>query len=97
MYARVVRTQSGTPPGGGNAGEFIRENVVPRAREVPGLKKGYWFIDTENRRGLNVSIYESREAIDAAADGIRQLQERASQTTGVQFSEAEVYELVAET
>ncbi|HEY8864596.1 MAG TPA: hypothetical protein VIO37_10550 [Candidatus Dormibacteraeota bacterium] len=94
MFARVIRTEMGdsqTDPG-----KFIRENVVPRAKEQKGLKKAYWLIDSENRRGLNVAIFESLEDIQASQKSLTELQRTAGERTGVRFSPSETYELVAE-
>jgi len=94
VFARVLHTKMGDQQI--DPGTFIRENVVPRARQQQGLKKAFWLVDTKNRRGLNVALFETLEDIEANAEALRQVQQRATEATGVTFADVEIYELVAE-
>jgi len=42
--------------------------AIPRENEIPGLRALYCLIDRETGRGASLSIWESREAMDASEE-----------------------------
>ena len=73
MHARVT-TIKGPPESVDQATQVVRDQVLPRARELPGFKGILSLGDRETGRGLSVTLWESEEAMrasDEAADAMR--------------------------
>jgi hypothetical protein len=49
--------------------KFLREQVVPRVSQAPGLKAGYW-VRLPGNKGTSVIVFESEDAARAVADQI---------------------------
>jgi hypothetical protein len=45
-----------------------QEGAIPRENEMPGLRALYCLIDRETGRGVSLSIWDSREAMDASEE-----------------------------
>jgi len=45
-----------------------QEEAIPRENEMPGLRALYCLIDRETGRGVSLSIWDSREAMDASEE-----------------------------
>jgi hypothetical protein len=75
------------------ADKFSEDTGVPGARSTPGFVSGTWTRDRENRRGVTVMIFESREQADAAAE---QAQTRLPAEAPVHLVSVEVLDVVAE-
>jgi hypothetical protein len=52
------------------AENYLREQIVPRAKQAPGFVAGYWVRTEEEGRG--VIVFESEDAARGAADRIRE-------------------------
>jgi hypothetical protein len=72
------------------AAEFVKANIVPRVKESPGLVGGYWTAP-QGGRGIAISLYETEEAAQGAAEMARNFS-RPDYTTA-QF---EVREVIAQ-
>ena len=68
MHAVVVRVSIGDFE---RAHEGLREQVVPGASQAPGFVAGYWTRSDDGHNGLSMVVFESEEAAQAAAEGIR--------------------------
>lgn len=68
MHAVVVRVSIGDFE---SAQKGLREQVVPRASQAPGFVAGYWTRSDDGHNGLSMLVFESEEAAQAAAEGIR--------------------------
>jgi hypothetical protein len=88
MHAVLVRVTVNDPE---QATKALREQVVPRVREAPGLVAGYW-VRLDGNQGRSIVVFESEDAARAAADQVRE------QTFEfVTLDSVDVYEVVAHT
>jgi hypothetical protein len=85
MYGVVTRV---TINSGEAATSNLRENLVPRVKQAPGFKTGYWL--RKDGSGLSVIICESEEAAEAIRDQIQ-----SAPLDGVSLDDIEVREVVA--
>ena len=54
----------------GRAREFLNEQGIPRLKQAPGFVSGNW-VSLDESSGTSMLIFESEEAAQAAADGLR--------------------------
>lgn len=85
MHGVITRVTIDDPE---TATSHLRENVVPRVKEAPGFKTGYWM--RKDGTGLSVIICESQEAAEALREQIP-----SAMPEGVTLEEIEVREVVA--
>ena len=88
MHAVLVRVTINDPE---QATKVLREEVVPRVRQAPGLVAGYWVRLDENQ-GRSIVVFESEEAANAAADQVRE-----TSFEFVTLNSVDVHEVVAHT
>jgi hypothetical protein len=88
MHAVFVRATLSDPEG---SLQTLREEVVPRVSQSPGLVAGYW-LRPEPNQGRSLVVFESEEAARAAAERVRAL---APET--VTIDSVDVVEVVAHT
>ncbi len=69
MFALVVRVriEAGAEE---NAIEGVRTNLVPRVRQAPGARAGYWLVGDAEGEGMSMVVFDSREQADAAAQTV---------------------------
>ena len=76
MYARVTRAMY-EPERTEDAARYVREEVMPRMQGQSGFKGFYQLIDRQSGRALGISLWESREAMEATAEMARQMRSGA--------------------
>jgi len=69
MHAVIVRS---TLNDFERARTYLREEVVPRVSQAPGLVGAYW-VRAEASQGTSMLVFESEEAARAMADQINQV------------------------
>ena len=72
------------------AESYLREQVVPNAKQAPGFVAGYWVRDEAEGRG--VVVFESEDAARGASERIR---ETIGGNPGVTLNSVTVGEVVA--
>jgi hypothetical protein len=92
MHAVVasVNIASGQFDGARNA---LREEIVPRIKQAPGLVKGYWTTSADKTQGTSCVVFDTKEHADAAA----QMARTGKMPPGVTFVSIDVREVTAET
>lgn len=90
MHAVLTRATINDPE---QATKRLREEVVPRVQQAPGLVAGYW-VRLDGNQGRSIVVFESEEAANAAADQVRAM---ASESEAVTIDTVDVYEVVAHT
>jgi heme-degrading monooxygenase HmoA len=65
MYAGISSGQV-TPDELDAFAQVIREEVIPKARELPGFQGGYWLADREGGHVIGIVLFESEEALRAS-------------------------------
>lgn len=94
MYARVMSGEV-TPDKIETFVGMIRDQVIPRARQLQGFKGGYWLADRDSGTVLGVTLYESAEALEASAEQANRIREEASRGAGLPIPSFQSYEVVA--
>ena len=87
MHAVVVRV---TISDEGDAERALRENVVPSVSQAPGFVAGYWTRKDGSDQGISMTVFESEEAANGAAERVRSMAPEA-----VTVDDVEVREVVA--
>jgi heme-degrading monooxygenase HmoA len=70
-----------------------QEHVKPNVSQRPGLKAAYWLADRESGTGLTLTIWESRDAMEASEQFRQQSQGSTADATGARVT-TERYEVV---
>jgi hypothetical protein len=92
MHARVMRVELGDVDRGAS---FVREKIVPSARQQPGIVAAYWLADRGSGRGLAVTIWQSEDAMLAADAVARQTARTEKEEGSVETATLELYEVIA--
>ena len=72
------------------SGQHVQANVLPRARQAPGIVSGFWMTDMAGAT-LNVMVFESEDAARSALEPVR----TAPRPPSMQVESVEVYEVLA--
>ena len=89
MHAVVVKVNvnDGEP-----ATKYLREEIVPRIKEAPGLVAGYWVRLEKGDEGNSVIVFESEDQAREVAERIRS---NIEENPGVSLKDISVGEVVA--
>ena len=68
MHAIVIKATIGDSE---TAEKGLREQVVPRVSQAPGLVGAYWTRSDDRTNGISMIVFESEEAARGAAEMIR--------------------------
>ena len=90
MHAVVTRV---TVQEGPEATEFLRERIVPGAKQAPGFVAGYWVRLEGGDEGTSVIVFESEDNARAAA---ARIEENVGQNPGATLESVTVGEVVAQ-
>ncbi len=93
MHARVMRVELGDVDRGIS---FVRDQIVPSARQQPGIVAAYWLADRASGHGLAVTIWESEAAMLAADATAREASRTEKEEGAVDAAALEVYEVIAQ-
>jgi heme-degrading monooxygenase HmoA len=94
MFARVTSAQL-SPGQIETFISMIRDQVIPRAQNLPGFKGGYWLVDRSTGKGIGVTLFESEEALDATEAQANRIREEVSRGAGLPTPSFQRYEVVA--
>jgi heme-degrading monooxygenase HmoA len=67
MFARVITAQTGAAGFDGTI--RLAEEQLPRARQMPGFKGYYLLTDADTGKLIIISLWETREQMDAVTAG----------------------------
>jgi hypothetical protein len=96
MFARVVNVR--VPLERVDEGrKMLEEQVIPRVRQLPGLRNAYWLLDRQTGFGRTIFLYDTKEAMQATAEQGKQMREQMQQAIGITFESVEEFEVVAST
>ncbi|HSJ85106.1 MAG TPA: hypothetical protein VLA91_14985 [Acidimicrobiia bacterium] len=93
MYARVTTVQG--PPESADASlKVIREQILPRARDIAGFKGILSLVNRETGKGLTATFWESVEAMKASEEAADKLRDQAvGAVDGSELVSVERYEV----
>jgi hypothetical protein len=91
MYAVVVNVR--IAPGQFEASQkALREQVVPRVKQAPGLVKGFWTVRDDSSQGTSMTVFRTKQDAENAMSMIRS----SPPPPGVTLDSVELREVVAE-
>jgi len=90
MYARVITAQTG--PEGVDGAIRLAEKQLPAAREQPGFKGYYLLTDAETGKLLILSLWKTREQMEAVA-GPSGIRDKGVSATGLTELHLDTYEV----
>ncbi|HEY0816324.1 MAG TPA: antibiotic biosynthesis monooxygenase [Pseudonocardia sp.] len=67
MYARITVLSDGADLDRWR--QIVAEQIAPSAADKPGFVRAVWLLDEEAGTGMSVTLWDSREALDAAEAG----------------------------
>ncbi len=71
--------------------KLLREQTVPRVKQMPGLVKGYWTRSADGVHGTSIVIFGAKQNADEAAAAVR-----ATAPPSVTVESVEVKEVIAD-
>lgn len=92
MHARVMQVGLGDVD---KAISFVRGQIVPAARQQPGIVGAYWLADRDSGHGLAVTLWESKEAMLTADAAAREASRDERKDGAVETATLEHYEVIA--
>jgi quinol monooxygenase YgiN len=93
MFARVITAQAG--PEGFDGAVRLAEQQLPGARQQPGFSGYYLLTDAETGKLIVISLWETREQMDAvtAGAGPSGIRDQRNPATGLTAQHLETYEV----
>ncbi len=82
MYARMTKAQ-GIGSNLETAVQQMREEIVPRVRELDGFKGMIALVDREGDTFVTYTLWETQEALQASAEAANQLRGQALRMIGI--------------
>jgi quinol monooxygenase YgiN len=98
MYARVTAVQ-GSPDRAEEGIQQFRDEVLPVVKAAGGCKGALLLVDRQSGKGLGISLWEDKEAMDASEDAVKGPRQATTQAMGqtgtptVEGYEVAVYEV----
>ncbi|HEY3021110.1 MAG TPA: hypothetical protein VGJ32_13010 [Solirubrobacteraceae bacterium] len=89
MHARVSRYR-------GDAGRLREgfESVTAELERLDGFSHAYFLTDGEHGRAMSITLWSSREALDASAERAHQMRTQATSPSDATIESVESYEVV---
>lgn len=88
MFARVSR-YSGSPEGLRNGFDAVTAEL----EQVEGFVQAFFLVDEEQSRAMSVTMWDSREALDASAERAHSMRTRATEPSNATIEGVESYEV----
>ena len=74
---------------------FFAETDLGGASDAGGFRRAFWLLDRSSGKGVELVIFDSKDAMDAAAGDEAAARSKAS-SSGITMSAEQSYEVVAE-
>ncbi len=95
MFARVTITE-GSPAEIDTAIRFMRETVLPQARNMRGFKGVYLLVDRKTDKGMGIALWETEADLNASTEAANRLRAQYVQAATAQPPKVEVYEVAVQ-
>ncbi len=93
MFARVS-TLRVPPDRVGEGIRYVRERLLPRARQMEGFEGPYLLVDRDRGKALMVGLWESEEAMRSSEELAAGQRAETTQNLGVDVVSVDKYEVV---
>jgi len=91
MFARVTMTE-GSPAGIDEAVRFMRETLLPEARNMKGFKDSYLLVDRKTGKQMGIALRETEADLNASAEAAKRLRAQYVWEATAQPPKVEIYE-----
>ena len=95
MFARVTITE-GSRAEIDTAIRFMRETVLPQARNVRGFKGVYLLVDRKTGKAMGIALWETEADLNASTEAANRLRAQYVQAATAQPPKVEVYEVAVQ-
>jgi heme-degrading monooxygenase HmoA len=95
MFARVITADAGDA----GSDKLIRlaDQQLPGARQLPGFAGFFLLVDDDAGKVMNISLWETREAMEAVAQGTSEgVHDEGVADTGLRSLQLETYEVAVQ-
>ena len=92
MFARVS-TYTGTSDEIDEAIRQVRENTLPKLKQLDGYQGAYFLVDRQNGKSLSVTLWEGEEAMNTSKEAANSLRSEVADALGTQMVGVERYEV----
>ena len=92
MFARVS-TYTGTSDEIDEAIRQVRENTLPKLKQLDGYQGAYFLVDRQKGKSLSVTLWEGEEAMNTSEEAANSLRSEVADALGTQMVGVERYEV----
>lgn len=92
MFGRVTYLE-GSPEQMEEGIEYLRQTIIPAARQIDGFRGVLNLTDRAKGKGLTVTLWETEEAMRASEEEANRLRDEAAQALGATIAGVERYEV----
>jgi heme-degrading monooxygenase HmoA len=96
MYARKSTTK-GSPAQVDKAKQVMETQAIPRVKEIPGFKGGYWLIDRETGEGITFTFFETEDHLKKSAETANQIRSSAVREIDAEVISVDEFEVALDT
>jgi hypothetical protein len=79
MYARVTEWDGVTPAEIDRDLAYAREEVLPRAEDIPGMSGMLVLVDRETGRSMSITLYADKQSLEGSREPAQTLRELMEQ------------------
>ena len=95
MYARLA-VVTGPVERAKEAGQMIVDQVLPRVRDIPGLRGAYFLGDEATGKFVSLTLFETEADLVASREAANKLREESVKTMGGTIQSIEEFEVIAQ-
>ena len=92
MYGRVTVLE-GSPEQIGEGTEYVRQTILPAARQIDGFRGILSLTDQSRGKGLTITLWETEEAMRASEEQADRMRDEAARALGATIAGVERYEV----
>jgi hypothetical protein len=94
MHARLTRFE-GSPADIDKGIKLIKDQIVPSAKKMSGLKHGYWMVDRRSGKGVAITLFDNEASMRSSEGSAEEARKQADQA-GSRITGVDRFEVVAE-
>lgn len=95
MHARLA-IATGPVERAKEARQIIADQVVPRARDIPGLRGAYFLADEATGKVVALTLFETEADLVGSREAAQRLREESVRTMGATIQSVEEFEVIAQ-
>jgi heme-degrading monooxygenase HmoA len=92
VFGRITRLE-GSPEDIAQGIEYVRQTILPAARQIEGFRGLLNLADRESGKGLTITLWETEEAMRASEAAADRMRDEAAAALGTAIVGVERYEV----